>query len=286
MRVIAMGLALLLLASGCGDQGVDPRVQEAYDLVVSGSVDEGIAMANAILVDDPDHAGAMNVLGLGLYKAGDAEGSIQQYLRALEVRPDFPEAHFNLGNSHVALLHRAKAEAAFRRAVELEPDFVPARYNLGKIHDGAGRKEEALAEFQKCAELAPQFIPAILSAGQLLDGKGDYPGAIGYYERLLELDPAFKEGRVLLGNAWIRSGAPDAVSRAGEQFRIAVEIDQEYLDGVYSLAVACGLMNKIDDAARWYRRVLELAEPGSVVAVEATRFLTTQLPPPPEGASD
>ena len=164
--------------------------------------------------------------------------------------------------------------------------FELARYNLGKIHDGAGRKEEALAEFQKCAELDPQFIPAILSAGQLLDGKGDYPGAIGYYERLLELDPAFKEGRVLLGNAWIRSGAPDAVSRAGEQFRIAVEIDQEYLDGVYSLAVACGLMNKIDDAARWYRRVLELAEPGSVVAVEATRFLTTQLPPPPEGASD
>ncbi|HMB71667.1 MAG TPA: tetratricopeptide repeat protein [bacterium] len=247
-----------LVLAGCGDR-VDPRVAEGYDLVVEGKVDEAIALANALLADDPEHKEARNLIGMALYKAGDAEGSVQQYQQAIDIDHTYPEAHFNLGNSYQVLGRIPEAEAEFLVAIEQQPKFVLAHYNLGVIYQRTGRDDQALAQFRRCVDYDPQFYPGFVGLGDILYKTGDFENAIANLERALELSPSQKQLRVVLGNALLQSGRPDAAKSAESEFRAAVGIDSTYVDGVYNLGVALAAQERTQEAAEQFRLARDLA---------------------------
>ena len=55
------------------------------------------------------------------------------------MKPDFAQAHLNLGNALLALDRLPEAAACYRRALELKPDFVEAHSNLGKTLQDQGK---------------------------------------------------------------------------------------------------------------------------------------------------
>ena len=247
--------ALILVVAGCGDDHMDPRLAEGYELIKRDKVDQAIAIVNAVLTDDPENPRARNVMGLALYRAGDAEGSINQYRMALELDPDYPEAHFNLGNSLRVLEQFEEAESHYVASLEnekrwvVDKNVVVARFNLGKSYLRRGLTEPALAEFRKCVDRDDQFFLAWFDIGRTLYDSGDFEGAIPAFTRYLELDPARKEVRVFLGNSFLQSSSEDRLAQAEEQFRAAVGVDRDYVDAVYSLGVVLSLQGKADEAA-------------------------------------
>ena len=67
---------------------------------------------------------------------------------AIRIKPDYAEAHINLG---IALQAQGKPEeaiAAYRAAIRLKPDFAEAHNNLGLALTDQGKLEEAIAEFR------------------------------------------------------------------------------------------------------------------------------------------
>ncbi len=94
--------------------------------------------------------------------AGQEDEVIAAYQRALELNPDFLEAHFNLGN---VLLRtpgrRDDAVVHYEAAIRLEPDFAEAHTNLGTILVGQpGRLDDAIAHFEAALRAKPDFAPA------------------------------------------------------------------------------------------------------------------------------
>ena len=78
----------------------------------------------------PDYAEAHNNLGIALNDQGKPDEAVACYRRALELKPDYAEAHNNLG---IACKEQGKldeAVACYRRALELKPDCVMAHSNL------------------------------------------------------------------------------------------------------------------------------------------------------------
>jgi tetratricopeptide (TPR) repeat protein len=285
---------LALTSAGCGRR-VDPKIKEGYDLVVAGKVDQAIALANELLTKNPKNAAARNVMGLALYKSGDAEGAVQQYRRALQADPKYPEVHFNLGMAYERLAKASPdstvyrkfmqdAETEYATAVRYQKKFVLAHFNLAVIYADpkSNRTDQAIAELRQCTKYDPQYAPAFVLLGKLLYGIGDFEGAIKNLSRFLELDPAVKEVRVLLGNAYLQSGQPGAVPRAEESFRAAVGVDSTYVDAIYSVAVALATQMKNEEAAKWFRRARALAvgKPDKVAIVQQADefFARTGLP--------
>lgn len=250
----AVVILLAVALAGCGRR-IDPRAQEAYDLVVQGSLDQAVAFVNSILADEPDNAQVRNVLGLALYKAGDAEASIEQYLEALEDDPEYAEAYFNLGNSYEVLGRIPEAEQAFASAVQRNKKFDVARLNLGLIYKQTGRPDEALEQWTAAVEANDQFDLGFLQIGLLEAERGDQEGAIASFSRVLELKPTAKTVRVHLGNAYLRSGRDGAPQLAENEFRAAVGIDPEYVDGLYSLGVALATQERQEEAIREFEKV-------------------------------
>jgi tetratricopeptide (TPR) repeat protein len=85
--------------------------------------------------------------------------AIVQYQKALEIKPDFAEAHNNLAYSLLQIGRVNEAITHFQRALEIQQSYE-AYYNLGCAFRQKGMAAEAMASYQKAIELQPQFIPA------------------------------------------------------------------------------------------------------------------------------
>ena len=137
---------------------------------------------------------------------GKLDEAVACYRRALELKPDFAEAHNNLG---LALKDQGKldeAVACYRRALELKPDFAEAHYNLGNTLNDQGKLDEAVACYRRALELKPDFAEAHNNLGNALKDQGKLDEAVACYGRALELKPDYAEAHNNLGIALKRPG--------------------------------------------------------------------------------
>ena len=94
----------------------------------------------------PDVLGDSNLLGGTLVTRLRQAAALRQ---ALEIKPDFAEAHINLGNTLKDLGRLDEAETNFRRALQIKPDFAMAHSNLGFVLSEKGKLDEAIASYRR-----------------------------------------------------------------------------------------------------------------------------------------
>jgi len=87
----------------------------------------------------------------GLQKAmqGDMLGSIQDWEKAIELKPHFYYAWSNRGTSLRALDRYEEAIVSFDKAIKLKPDLHETWNNCGVALASLGRKEEAIVSFDR-----------------------------------------------------------------------------------------------------------------------------------------
>lgn len=109
-------------------------------------------------------------------EAGDPERAIAAYERALAGRPDFADAHNNLGR----LLHDAgsvaAAEASYRLAICGDPGVALYWFNLGVAVEDQGRRAEAIAAYERAIELDAAAADAHYNLARLLELAGRRTG--------------------------------------------------------------------------------------------------------------
>ena len=164
------------------------------DLLAKGDREEAIEQFQKALTIKPDFADALNNLGKALFVKGDREEAIAQFQKALAIKPDFALALNNLGVALLAKGDREEAIAQFQKALAIHPDFAVARNNLGKALLAKGAVDEAIAQFQKALEFDPDFAQARGNLGNALLAKGDLKEAIAQFRKALELAVAQKNG--------------------------------------------------------------------------------------------
>ncbi|MCG3146591.1 MAG: hypothetical protein PCFJNLEI_00022 [Verrucomicrobiae bacterium] len=92
---------------------------------------------------------------VNLAAVSERKESIGLYQRALELAPDSPEAHFNLGVNLTGEKRLDEAVVHLRRASELSPRSSRAAYQLGAVLAQAGRYQEAAVAIRRALELEP-----------------------------------------------------------------------------------------------------------------------------------
>jgi len=97
---------------------------------------------------------------VALKDRGQLDEAIAAFRQTIALKPNFPEAHSNLG---VALKDRGQLDeaiAAFRQTIVLKPDFTEAHYNLGIALKDKGQVEEAIAAYRQAIALRPNYPEA------------------------------------------------------------------------------------------------------------------------------
>ena len=74
-------------------------------------------------------------------------------LRAVEIKPEFTDAHYELGLLYWDLQEDTKAIAQLEIAVKQRPSFLQAHYHLAQLYKKSGRADLARREFALIEEL-------------------------------------------------------------------------------------------------------------------------------------
>jgi len=176
----------------------------------SGDFERAIAEFEEAIARDPGFAaphvalaGAFAGLGLwGFLPPGQALARAEPAVRrALELDPEFAEAHLQLGFLRLLFVDGGAeaAERHFLRAFELGVDDAlgHAWYAMHLAH--TGQPEVARVEALRACELDPLNPMTRTAAAAVLIMLGDVDGAAGLLERALELDPDQPVAHLWLG---------------------------------------------------------------------------------------
>ncbi len=111
---------------------------------------------------------------IGLGKSKEAELYIR---KAIEIKPDFTEAHLIYGVILKDLGELEEAELSYLKAIELKPGSEIAHYNLGKILTELGKSKEAELSYLKAIEIKPDFAKAHYKLSILYSEENNYKKA-------------------------------------------------------------------------------------------------------------
>ena len=113
--------------------------------------------------------------------------------KAIKLNPNFPEAHYNLGNSLKEQGKLNAAIASYKKSIELNPNLSDTHFNLGNTFRGVGDLNGAIASYKTAIKLKPDLPDAHYNLGNLLKEQGDLNGAIASYKTAIKLKPDFSD---------------------------------------------------------------------------------------------
>jgi tetratricopeptide (TPR) repeat protein len=85
--------------------------------------------------------------GFGYQDKGDLDKAIEEYKKAIELNPNYLQAHMNLGAAYIGQKKYDQAIDEFNTVVKLNYYYGTAHYNLGYVYllkDEKGKAQEEL----------------------------------------------------------------------------------------------------------------------------------------------
>jgi ADP-heptose:LPS heptosyltransferase len=119
------------------------------------------------LLIKPNFPEACYNMGNALLDQGRVDVSLLNYEKAIALKPDYPEAQFNKA---FALHRKTKFEealASYEHALSLKPDYAEAYHNMGTVFSALGKVEDAMKSYNKALSLRPNYPDAYDNLGRL-----------------------------------------------------------------------------------------------------------------------
>ena len=140
-----------LISAGTGNHIVYGNL--AAICLMQSRHDKSIPLLRKALQLKPNYPEAQNNLGIALQEKGDLTAAITSYNKALQLKPNYPDAHNNLG---MALKEQGDLDEALinhKRALELDPKNSKAFYGIGRVQAAQGNLKDSKNSLLKSIEL-------------------------------------------------------------------------------------------------------------------------------------
>ena len=118
---------------------VSDAVRQDYEravmLLEQGQTGQGVSLLESVVERAPEVSGPRIDLGVAKHREGDLEVAEQHLLKALELNPDHPVVHNELGIIYRKTGRFAEARRSYEAALAVYPGYHHARRNLGVLCD-------------------------------------------------------------------------------------------------------------------------------------------------------
>jgi Flp pilus assembly protein TadD len=197
----------------------------------------------------------LNVAALAKVSEKDFAAAIELLRRVLNLTPDAPAAHGNLGVALWQAERFADAEIHCRRAIALNRDYVPAYMILANVLLQRRKFFEALGCYNRVVSLQPDNAVAHNNAGLVLRRLGDFAQAEAAFARAADLLP--DDHRIRFNQLMMRRD-DESLPQAIECCRLSLEKHPTDAAILTNLAVGLQLTGQFDDAQANYEKALAI----------------------------
>jgi tetratricopeptide (TPR) repeat protein len=221
----------------------------------------------------PDYAEAHNNLGNTLLDLGKVPEAVAHFEQALRAAPNSARVHYNLGGALIQQGKRSEAIEQWKQAVRIKPDYAEAHNNLGAALMQTSKLPEAMEHFKEALRINPDYAEAHNNLAAALMQTGKLPKAIEQWKQALRINPDYAEAHCNLGVALEQTGKIEDAIRHYEQ---ALRINPDYAQARKNLGNALLRLGKVSEAVRQYEQVLRITPDDTEVQNELTRLRTVQ----------
>jgi tetratricopeptide (TPR) repeat protein len=207
-------------------------------------------------------ADGYNALGAWFGHHHQPACAVSSFNKALALRPDSWEAHYNLGIAFIQNNQRDRAISELAAAIQRKPDAIAARNALGTALQDSGQLDRAAAEFKAAIKLDPKSVYALDRLAEIDFAQQRYAPAIELWEQAIHLAPTDPELRIKLAVAYSSSGDSNrAIGILTGLLKSAPDLAAAH----FNLATVYAREKRFREAANEYRSVLRI-EPSNDAA--------------------
>ncbi len=206
-------------------------------LGMQGQMEKAIPYFQKAIAIKPSIGAVHWNLGNALNKIKRVEEAIACWQKAAECNPQqFSAEAINDRGSMCAQQGKfAEAIDNYQRAIQIKPDFALGYINLGTLLQKEGRIDDAIAQFNKALELKPDSIEAYAKLGNLLIGREKYDDAIAQYQKVIQIQPNAVEAHFNFGTALLQQGK---IYQAIAAFQKVLELQPNNAEAYSNMGVA------------------------------------------------
>lgn len=177
-----------------------------------------------VSANQPSSAKAQEELAKGedlLIQKHDAEGSIKEFKKLVELDPKYAPGYVLLGTAYMQTQQWEDAKTAFQTATRIEPGNATAYLGMGHVLNEQKDFSTAQRPLLRSLELNPASADAQFELGKCYWALGKWQDAEPHVRKSLEINKDFAEGHVLMGNIYLRRrDAKSALSEFQEYLRL------------------------------------------------------------------
>jgi len=177
------------------------QINAVMTLYSSGKINEAIVAIKTLNEEFHNVPLLFNILGACYQSLKQFDASIQMFETALSLKPDYAEAHFNLGVVLRVSGRPNLAVESYKKAIALLPNYLGAHNNLGNALKQIGSLEEAVISYQNAIAIKPDYAEAHNNIGIVLKDLGRLEEAVKSYGNAISINPEYYDAHFNLGNS-------------------------------------------------------------------------------------
>ena len=161
--------------------------------------------------------------GVAAAQAGNHQAAVEAFSNAAVAMPTCADCYFNVGVSQQMLKNSAGAEEAFKKAIEQRPNYPEAYNALAALYTQDKKMDLAAAASAKAAELGVAAggtgnASSLYSAGVGLWNANKFPEAGSTFEAAIKADPNHADAHFMLGKVNLNLGKLKEAAAEFEQY--------------------------------------------------------------------
>ena len=195
----------------------------------------------------PNEGKTEDRIGWMLLDRGDVPEGMAHLWMAVRLSPREAVYHYHYAVGLEKRGNRAESEEAYRKAVELKPDYPEAKLALGVVLRKVGKKEESMTTFQEILKKDPGSATTWGQLSLTLAQMDRSAEAIEAARKAVELQPEDPNARSNLGLFFVNA---NQASQGIEHLQKALELEPNNPKALYNLALAYTQTNSLEEAAR------------------------------------
>ncbi len=171
-----------------------------------------------------DQAVEFHLRGVKLRQEERWNEALAAQARALELKPDLAEAHYETGVIHLHARRAHDALSAFVRALEADPTSPEAHYGRGCAYRQLKRYEDSLDAFKEALRLRPDYALAWEEIGIVHGLLKHFDESVQAFQEALQSEPNNARVHCALGHTYVMMGKR---ALAADVLRTLEELDED-----------------------------------------------------------